>query len=117
MSRRNDNSVHQPRLFSSPAHLYNNLSLNSSITGSSSNPLNRRTSLGGIDDSKNPQREHPHGNYRPQRYRPAFAVGVTLKEFSVQSTVAPKKKQQYNYPKKKQHTEEENERGTAVCPW
>jgi hypothetical protein len=69
---------------------YSKLSLNLNATPSS--PLSRRTLSSHVADGYH--RAHGNGNLQPRRFRPAFAVGITLKEFSVQSTKAPRKKQQ-----------------------
>ena len=62
---------------------YNNLSLN--LNATSYGPLRRKVSSGNFSSTNTRYR-------RPRRFRPAFAVGVTLKEFSVQSVRGPKKK-------------------------
>eukprot|EP00536_Pseudo-nitzschia_multiseries_P004057 jgi/Psemu1/323294/estExt_fgenesh1_pg.C_650034 len=60
---------------------YSNLSLN--LDTLNHFRLSRQKSIENIGSKR--------GNLRPQRFRPAFSVGITLKEFSVQSTAGTKK--------------------------
>ncbi len=69
---------------------YSNLSLNMHAAGYS--PLRRRVSNNSVAGGNFQPLDD--GYRKPRRFRPAFAVGITLKEFSVQTTRAPKKKQQ-----------------------
>jgi hypothetical protein len=87
-NNKNNNDNDNNEQHNNPSHRYNNLSLNLNDAGY--NTLNRRTSRASLG-GKNNYRNHHQSQ---QRYRPAFAVGITLKEFSVQSTVAPKKQSQ-----------------------
>jgi hypothetical protein len=81
---------------------YSKFSLNLNATPSS--PLSRRTLSDHVADGNH--RAHGNGNLQPRRFRPAFAVGITLKEFSVQSTKAPRKKQQS--PESDENNSEDN---------
>ena len=72
------------------ADQYSNLSLNLNASGYS--PLKRRIP-GNSGVGENLQ-AHDDRYRQPRRFRPAFAVGITLKKFSVQSMRAPKKRQE-----------------------